>query len=343
MTRKQRSYAFTVLLLGVTLYTVWPKKSQPNVPVAEIQGTTMGSIGYNVKVVGTDENLKPSIDSILIAFNESLSTYIADSEISRFNKESHFDQNELSAIMADVVNKSYQVWEATRGAFDPTVGPLINAWGFGPDKKIIEPDSATIDSLLLLIGMDKVEMNFDGLNKKENVTLDFSAIAKGQAVDQVSVWLESKGFNNHMVEIGGEVRARGKSPSDTTWMIGVQDPRVELTDKRLAIVSLDNQSMATSGNYRNYYEQDGILRAHIVDPITGYTADHNLLSATVIADDCMTADAYATAFMVMGLDRSIEMVELKPNLEALFVFQSGDEFDIYVSSGISENTILEIE
>ena len=168
------------------------------------------------------------------------------------------------------------------------------------------------------------------------MTLDFSAIAKGQAVDVVGKWLESRGEKNYMVEIGGEVRCRGKNLKDEVWKIGIQDPTSAYEVKRIADVFVDNKSIATSGNYRNYYEVDGKIRAHIVDPTTGYTADHDLLSTSVIADNCMTADAYATAFMVLGLEESIRIVEGDPELDALFIFQSGDELDVYVSGGISE-------
>ncbi len=168
------------------------------------------------------------------------------------------------------------------------------------------------------------------------MTLDFSAIAKGQAVDVVGEWLEAKGQSNYMVEIGGEVRCRGTNQKGKVWKIGIQDPTVSYETRRIADVFVDNVSIATSGNYRNYYEVDGKIRAHIVDPTTGYTSDHELLSTSVIAANCITADAYATAFMVLGLQESIQIVEADPELDALFIFQSGEELDVYVSGRISE-------
>ena len=339
MTRKQRSYIFSVILLGVTIYTVWPKEKDPL--VSNINGVTMGTIGYNVKVVGGSVDVKPQIDSLLEAFNQSLSTYIQDSEISKFNKNSEVENP--SRLFQHVLSESHWIYEQTHGAFDPTVGPLVKAWGFGPDKQIIEPDSAAIDSMLLLIGYEKLEFSKSQVKKEAKVTLDFSAIAKGQAVDEIGQFLEGRGITNYMVEIGGEVRCRGLNQNDTTWMIGIQDPRIAKVDTKAAVVAVDNRSVATSGNYRNYYEKDGKIRAHIVDPITGYTAKHDLLSVTVLHANCMTADAYATAFMVMGLEKSIAHVEGDPELEALFVFNSGDVLDVYVSGGISDQVTIVLQ
>lgn len=337
MDRKKRAYLFTVMLLLVTIYTIWPKAEKPK-QIREIQGITMGSITYSVKLIGTTKDYKPQIDSLLEAFNNSLSTYIPDSEISRFNRDSRLDT--LSPLFREVIHASTRVNEETKGAFDPTIGPLIRAWGFGPDKKVVEPDSALVDSLLLMVGFEKLKTQGNGLTKDEQVDLDFSAIAKGQAVDEVGRWLESKGEENYLVEIGGEVRTRGRNQTDSLWRIGIQDPRESLTNEQLAIAKLDNKSVATSGNYRNYYEIDGKIRAHIVDPMTGYTAEHNLLSASVFHEDCMLADAYATAFMVMGLERSVAFVESRPDLDAIFIYQVDDELDVYVSAGMANHVDL---
>lgn len=340
MDRKQGSYLFTIVLLGVTLYTVWPK-GEDSILVGEYQGTTMGSIVYNVKVVGTDADFKPQIDSILVAFNQSLSTYIPDSEISRFNRDSKLESP--SRLFQDVMKASKSVYEVTHGSFDPTIGPLIKAWGFGPGKKVAEPDSAIIDSLLLTVGFEKLNFSSATMDKEDDIYLDFSAIAKGQAVDEVGKWLESRGIQDYMVEIGGEIRCRGINAQGSLWRIGIQDPRISEVHEKLAIASLENVSVATSGNYRNYYERDGKIRAHIVDPMTGYTAEHNLLSASVFHPDCMISDAYATAFMVMGLEEAVKLVEGDENLEALFIYMAGDELDVYVSGGMSERVDLLLE
>lgn len=330
LNKKRLSYLFTVLLLAVTIYTLVPKKKEQ--ALSHFTGLTMGSIGYNVKVVG-DYNFQHQVDSILVVFNQSLSTYIPDSEISTFNKIGGVD--DPSRLFQEVLATSFEVYEKTNGAFDPTVGPLINAWGFGPDKKVIVPDSTKVDSLLLLIGLEKVDRLENAVSHDAGVYLDFSAIAKGQAVDEVGKFLEEKGIENYMVEIGGEVRCRGRNQFDKVWRIGIQDPRFAGADEKMAIADMENKSLATSGNYRNYYEKDGKIYAHIVDPRTGYTANHNLLSASVFAADCMTADAYATAFMVLGLEESIKIVEADKKLEAVFIFQAEEQLDIYESTGIS--------
>ncbi len=331
LNKKRISYIFSAVLLIVTIYTLIPKEKSKE--LSHFTGLTMGSISYSVKVVGKYEFQK-SIDSILFSFNKSLSTYIPDSEISVFNRAGVI--LEPSDLFDEVLNASFDIYEKTGGAFDPTVGPLVNAWGFGPDKTIVAPDSSKVDSLLLLIGLEKVDINESSVSKDVGVYLDFSAIAKGQAVDEVGKWLESKGVGNYMVEIGGEVRCRGLNQKDQVWRIGIQDPRSPNYDAQMAIVQMKDRSLATSGNYRNFYEKDGKVFAHIVDPRTGYTATHNLLSTSVFAPDCMMADAYATAFMVLGLEQSIKIVEADPNLEAVFIFQTEEELDIYESTGISE-------
>lgn len=330
--RKQRYYFFSIVLLIVTIYTIIPKKEK--IRLSHFTGQTMGTIRYNVKVVGSEKyQFQASIDSLLLNFNAALSTYIETSEISQFNKTNLATPSEL---MREVFEASQQVHKETNGAFDPTVGPLINRWGFGPDKKINTPDTLTIDSLLSLIGLSKVTYESGLLTKENGVYLDFSAIAKGQAVDEIGKWLETKGVNNYMVEIGGEVRCRGKNERDELWSIGIEDPTVETLEQKLfAIAKMEDRSLATSGNYRNYFEEDGKMYAHIIDPRTGFTAKHTLLSASVFADNCMMADAYATAFMVMGLEESLALVERTEGLDAVFIFRSDDELDVYITTGMT--------
>jgi thiamine biosynthesis lipoprotein len=333
LNKKLLPIGFTAVLLIVTIITLIPKNDAGK--VRHFTGLTMGTIAYNVKIVEASSDYTASVDSLLESFNLSLSTYIPESEISQFNQS-----NELlnpSKLFKDVLEKSWVVFDKTNGAFDPTVGPLINLWGFGPKKERQVPDTSVVDSTLLLVSLDKVKSMPNKISKDEYVQLDFSAIAKGQAVDEVAKWIESKGHNNYMVEIGGEVRCSGTNEKGNLWAIGIEDPLVSLMERKLlAIAKLENRALATSGNYRNYYERDGQLYAHIVDPRTGYTANHNLLSASVFASDCMTADAYATAFMVLGLEESVQLVEADPTLDAVFIFRSDDATDIYVSTGITD-------
>ncbi len=338
MNKKTLSIGFTALLIIVTIITLIPKND--SMKLSHMTGQTMGTIGYNVKVSAVHEvEYKESIDSLLTIFNQSLSVYIPDSEISTFNQTDTLSNP--SDLFLDVFYKSKEIYEQTNGTFDPTVGPLIGLWGFGPNEPLSNPDSTKIDSVLLLISLDKVTLENGLMTKDKNVQLDFGAIAKGQAVDEVSQFLENKGETNYLVEIGGEVRCKGLSEKGQAWKIGIEDPTVGLFEKELlAIIKLDGMSMATSGNYRNYYEKDGQIYAHIVDPRTGYTAKHKLLSASVLASDCMTADAFATGFMVLGLEESIQIVEEDPDLDAVFVFRSDTDIDVYVSTGITEITKL---
>ena len=293
----------------------------------------MGTIIYNVKYVGSEvEGLDAIISQELVDFNQSLSTYIPDSEISRLNKTGSLAYE--SRFFYPVLKASKKVFEQTGGAFDPSIGPLVQAWGFGPDKSIPNLDAAKVDSLKGVIGFGQVSFDEENVSLPLNFQLDFSAIAKGYAVDVVAELLEEKGIENYMVEIGGEVRCRGKNDLDKPWALGIEDPTVQSNEQKLmAIVRLKDLSLATSGNYRNYYEKDGQIFAHIIDPRTGYSAKHNLLSASVFAPDCMTADAYATAFMVLGLEYSKEILKAQ-KLDAILIYRSENGIESFVSEGI---------
>lgn len=299
-----------------------------------ITGQTMGTIVYNVKFMGSGEEVsKEEVDELLVAFNQSLSTYIPDSEISTLNKTGRLTYK--SEFFYPVLKRSKEVFEKTEGTFDPTVGPLIQAYGFGPDKQVPELDSMAVDSLLKVVGFAQVSFDESQVSQPASYQLDFSAIAKGYAVDAVAELLEGSGVENYLVEIGGEVRCRGNNDEGKSWSLGIEDPTVERNEQKLlAIVRLKDRSLATSGNYRNYYERDGRIYAHIIDPRTGYTSKHMLLSASVFASDCMTADAYATAFMVMGLEASKQVVATN-DIDALLVYQEVDgSIKSYVSEGI---------
>lgn len=310
--------------------------SQPEEGLFHVSGETMGTIVYNVKYLAADKTVeKLAIDSVLIAFNQSLSTYISNSEISTLNSTGRLEKP--SQTFRDVIEASFDVYESTDGAFDPTVGPLVNAWGFGPDKEIEIPDDALIESLIRNVGLGNVQLRKGLITMDTAMYLDFSAIAKGYAVDLVARYLDQNLIGNYMVEIGGEVSAKGMNDKGKTWSIGIEDPLVEKGDQKLlAIVRLEGRAMATSGNYRNYYEKDDKIIAHTIDPRTGYNTTHNLLSASVFAKDCMSADAYATAFMVLGLEASKQIVA-SSDIEAFFVFQEeGGNLSSYVSQGITE-------
>ncbi|XOV91923.1 MAG: FAD:protein FMN transferase [Bacteroidota bacterium] len=321
--------AIGILLLIVQFYT-----SQPALKIVHLEGQTMGTIGYNVKYLGDENsNYKPEVDSILVALNNSLSTYQKDSEISRLNKNGVI--NNPSKMFLDVIRKSEEIWISTYGAFDPTVGPLVNAWGFGPDSGPNLLDSTVVDSLIQYVSFGKILISEAKIEMDPGMYLDFSAIAKGYAVDLVAEYLERQKALNYMVEIGGEVRVKGENAEGDSWRIGIEDPLVAKQERKLlAIARLNNRSMATSGNYRNYYEKGGKVVAHTIDPRTGYNANNNVLSASVFAKDCITADAYATAIMVLGLEASKALVN-QNNIDAVIIYSDGDEIGAYVSPNIS--------
>jgi thiamine biosynthesis lipoprotein len=311
------------------------QKSNELIKIAgEAQGTT-----YHITYLSKDYiNYKAGIDSLLKAIDLSLSTYVPVSIISKINR------NDTTLIadkyFTEVFNKAIEVSEKTGGLFDVTVAPVINAWGFGFTKKA-KVDSAMIDSLLEFIGYKMVRLEGKKLVKaKPQIMLDFNAIAQGYSVDILASFLESKGIRIYMVELGGEVKAKGKKNNDEYWKIGIDQPNEVSTDERplLAIVRLRDKALATSGNYRRYYVENGRKYAHIIHPHTGYPAKHNLLSATVIAEDCMTADAYATAFMVMGLEKSKQFLSANKalKLEVHFIYDENGIWKTYTSETVKE-------
>jgi thiamine biosynthesis lipoprotein len=298
-------------------------------------GQTMGTYYNIIYLHPAGTVFKKEVDSLLIVWNNTLSTYIKDSEISRFNQSSeHYFE---SAYFYPVLKKSREIFEATGGAFDPTVMPLVNAWGFGPEEKNL-PDSSEVEKLLELVNFNHV--GFDSTHvwkKKEGIQLDFSAIAKGYGVDVVGNFLDSKGISNYLVDIGGEITCRGINERGTPWTTGIEDPQVEFNERKvMAVIEVSEKAIATSGNYRNFYVMNGQKYAHTISPYTGFPVQHSLLSATVVADDCMTADGFATAFMVLGIDPSIQILNDHPELEAYFIFndENGD-LHTYMTEGFS--------
>lgn len=327
----------SLLALGIVLVFafLWKTYSQDADPgQIHITGLTMGTITYNVKYLDSSEDFKDDIDDILTEFNQSLSTYVPDSEISQLNREGVLTFK--SSYFLPILQTSKEIFTKTNGTFDPSIGPLVQAWGFGPDKKIPKMSQSTVDSLKSIIGFGSVKFDENSATMPDNFQLDFSAIAKGYAVDLVGELLEDEEVKNYMVEIGGEVRSRGLNAKGETWTLGIEDPTTPQNDRRLyAIARLKDRALATSGNYRNYYERDGRIYAHIIDPRTGFNATHSLLSVSVFAQDCMTADAYATAFMVLGIENSMAIVERENDLDAIFIFQNDQgNLESLVSSGI---------
>jgi FAD:protein FMN transferase len=314
-----------------------------NKNLIKIEGNAQGTTYHITYLSKENTDHQKAIDSILQDIDSSMSTYLPVSVISRINKnDSHVM---VDPYFIDVFHKSMEVSEKTGGLFDVTVGPLVNAWGFGFTKKE-NVDSSMIDSLLVFVGYKMIQLKGNRIVKeKPGIKLDFNAIAQGYTVDVLAAYLESKGIHDYLIELGGELKAKGKKNGED-WKVGIDKPDEKATTERKleAIILLNNKAMATSGNYRKFYEEGGQKFSHIIDPRTGYPAKQNLLSATVIADDGITADAYATAFMIMGLERSKQfLIENKDlNLEVYFIYDENGTSKTYASETL-KNRIQEIK
>ncbi len=303
----------------------------------KIEGEAQGTTWHISYLSATNINYKPAIDSLLKKIDSSMSTYLPVSLISRINN------NDSSVVVdkyfIDVFNKSLEVSERTNGLFDFTVGPLVNAWGFGFSKKG-KVDRSLIDSLIQFVGYNMVRLEGNKI-KKDNpeIKLDFNAIAQGYTVDVLAAFLETRGIVNYLVEIGGELKAKG-TKNDEEWKVGIDQPEeVPGTERKLeAIIYLVERAMATSGNYRKFYEEGGQKFSHIIDPRTGYPAKQNLLSATVLANDGITADAYATVFMIMGLERSKQFLADNTylKLEVFFIYDEKGIWKTYASESLQK-------
>jgi len=286
-----------------------------------IKGKTMGTT-YSINYYDSlQRDVKPQIDSLLVAFNQSVSTYIPTSTISKFNQADSLITGDRHLM--DVWFIAQTVADATGGAFDPTIMPLVNFYGFGY-KKRNEIDTTKLDSIRQYIGYRKVNAVENYLIKAHPKTeLDLSAVAKGYGVDLVAGYLSQQGIKSYFVEIGGEIRTKGKKANDSSWVVGVEKPNEDASNRSLQTrIPLNNMSMATSGNYRNFYEVDGKKMVHTINPKTAKPEQNNLLSATVLHQSCAMADAYATAFMVMGFEKSKYFLEQNPaqKLQAYFIY-----------------------
>ncbi len=305
---------FIALLLG--LFSC--KKNQE---LIVFEGFTQGTTYRIVFEPGETEIQQSEVDTLLRKFDLSLSTYVPNSLISKINRNESYA--ELDTFFIDMFNKSAEVNRASDGMFDITVAPLVNMYGFGFTTADAHIDSTHVDSLLRLVGMDKVKIENGKLVKLfPEIQIDPNALAQGQAVDVVAEYFVKKGVKNVLVEIGGEVSGKG-SKFGKPWTVGVDKPTegsdAETRELQRKIF-IENKALATSGNYRKYIEIDGKKYHHTINPKTGFPSYNSLLSATIIADDCMSADAYATACMVSGLEQAKKIVEANPNLDAYFIY-----------------------
>lgn len=308
----------TILFLYLFLSGCREKKSVFENFNGFAQGSTY-SIVYENKTNIDPAELRTRVEKLLDNFDLSLSTYKDSSIISRINRNEDVLPD---SFFVEAFRKSAYISEMTNGAFDITVGPLVKSWGFGPDAHKSFTESRR-DSLLKLVGMDKVALVNGRLIKSDpRILLDFNAIAQGYSVDVVCRLLDELGIKNFLVEIGGEVRAKGKKAGNL-WRIGIDKPKDNnLTpgETLQAIIRISDKSLSTSGNYRKFYIEDGVKYSHEINPKTGYPARNTLLSASVLADDCAMADGLATAFMVMGKDGTIEFLAAHPEFEAFLVY-----------------------
>ena len=309
-----------ILLLGLSLLMV----SCHQRSVVHFEGQAFGTM-YSIAYIGdTESHLHPQVDSLLADLSHTFSIFDTTSIIYRWNKGENVTLNE---DFLTVLRLSKQVSAATDGAFDCTVQPLVQLWGFGKDGVRHTVGEDTLATIREFVGFQLVDLQGDSIIRKDpRVQLNFNAVAKGYAVDKVADWLVEQGYADCLVEIGGEVAARG-SKNGKPWKVGIQTPTKTADGAKESFESIplpDHRAVATSGNYRNYFEEDGVRYTHILDPRTGKPERTNLLSVTVIAPDCATADAYATAFMVLGYDRSSEIVQKNPELEAWFIIAEKD-------------------
>lgn len=301
-----------------------------------------GALGttYNITYLSdTKLDFQREIDSVFKAINRSLSTYIPNSDISKINTGD--STVVIDHMFLEVFKLSKEVHTRTKGYFDPTVGTLVNAWGFGPGTQITL-DSLKVDSLLNYVGFEKVAVTENNTIKKLNphIHFDFNAIAKGYAIDRLAVLLNTKGIDDYLVEVGGEIVAKGENTiKGKKWVVGVDDPQVEEGRKLKLLLRLKDKALASSGNYRKFRVDSlsGKKYVHTIDPKTGYTKNSDVLAASVIAHTCATADAYATAFMAMDLDDSITLLGQRKELEAYIIYLDQDgEAREFMTEGFKE-------
>ena len=322
---------FLIVIMAIVLASCAP----PKVVETHLSGPTMGTT-YNVKfapVVGVNEQeLKQHIDEVLVHINQLMSTYIQDSELSRFNRWNSTEPFDMSPLTIEVLNEAKRLGDLSAGSLDVTVGPLVNLWGFGPQSRPEKiPSDEKIKSTQQYVGLDKLTVGPTWASKNNvNLYVDLSTIAKGYAVDQVAELLQSHKIINFLVEIGGEMRVSGIKSSGKNWVIAIEKPQAEQRSAQ-QIISIGDNAVATSGDYRIYYQQDGVRYSHLIDPSTGYPITHNLVSVTVIHPSSMTADGLATALIVMGKEKALALAA-KHDIAVFLITKEKDGFSEYTSA-----------
>ncbi len=342
----QTARYFPGLLFIIILNVSGCNSSGIKLPETTFSGFTMGTT-YHIRLVDSllndsaAENIKAGIDQLLLTINESMSTYIDSSEISRFNQSKLLTPLPISPAFANVLKASLDINHRSHGALDITVMPLVNFYGFGFQKGSQHlPSQRQLDSLLALTGSEHLHLTDTTVAKDiSNLSIDLSAIAKGYGVDALADYLNDKGFSNVMVEIGGEVSGRGFNSEGQPWQIGIDRPQFgeQPGEAMQRIIKLRNRAIATSGDYRNYREIDGTRISHTIDPRTGLPINHRLASVSIIAPNCMLADGRATAVMVLGPRKGLDYLESTPATEGLLVLREKDGgFREYMTSGFKD-------
>ncbi|TVQ09018.1 MAG: FAD:protein FMN transferase [Bacteroidetes bacterium] len=331
------------ILIAILLLLTACSGGSKELRLVSFRGEVFGTY-YSVSYYSADgRNYQAAMDSLFRDINQSLSYYVPNSLLSRINRN---ETNLADGYFLAVLERSLEVAEQTSGAFDPTVSPLVNAWGFGFDNALsMTPE--VIDSLKRITGYERVRIEQNRIIKDiPEIQFDFNAIAKGYAADLAGQLLEARGIETYLVELGGDLIARGLKPDGTPWRIGIEKPAKDMLAPQdwAFLVEMHNRALATSGSTRKYYMKDGQRLSHTIDPSTGRPVQHNLLSVSVFANTCMMADAFATAFMVMGLEKSVEFVENRDDLDAFFIYsEAEDKLNTYTTPGLKVLTREEVE
>jgi FAD:protein FMN transferase len=320
------------IVLGLTLFMLFGCEGGK---VHILDGPTMGT-SYTVKIVGPIDKgkLKLLIENELVRINSLMSTYDDQSELSRFNRSPISTSVPVSEDVLTVLRMSQKIHDESNGAFDVTIGPLVNLWGFGPGLKENRiPEFNQIEETKSRIGFDNLSMTAGGLVKSKEIYVDLSAIAKGFAVDQIASILDREMVSDYLVEVGGELRAKGVNSRGIKWSVGIEKPDIS-SRSVYQVLQLEDSGMATSGDYRNFFEVDGVRYSHTIDPRTGMPVTHNVASVTVIAKSTAMADGYATAINVLGAEEGMKLAE-NQNLAVLVIIEGQDGFTSLSSSAMA--------
>ncbi len=342
MTIRGKNILYSIVLLVAVVAVSLYRRNKVVEPI-KVEGRTMGTTYHITYFDEKKRNFKAGIDSILLVVNKSINNYDTSSEVSQFNQSEKGVAIQYPYFYPPL-KKSEEVYRASDGAFDPTIMPLVNAWGFGAGKQL-NLDSTKVDSVKTFVGFERIRFTKDSVLKSApNVQLDFGGIGQGYGADVVTDFLRSKDVTNMLVELGGEGMAVGKNlKSGKPWEIGILDPNSTRENQFFkAYVSLTDKSFTTSGNYFNFRIINGKKYSHTIDPKTGYPAQRAILSASVFTTDCITADAWGTAIMSMGHEKAIEVLKKHPEIDVLLFYTSPDgKIETYMTSGIRPAIKLE--